>query len=88
MIGDAGRAAGQALAATCSVLDPGLVIIGGELAAAGEVLLAAVRETIDRETSPATGHPYPVVPGALGAQAEVLGAIALAMNHAAGQLVD
>ncbi len=80
LIADAGRAVGQALAAACSVIDPGLVIVGGELAAAGEVLLDAIRETIDRQTSPATGHPYPVVRGALGAQAEVLGAIALAMS--------
>jgi predicted NBD/HSP70 family sugar kinase len=87
LIADAGRAVGQALAAVCSVLDPALVIIGGELAAADGVLLHAVREMIDQRTSPAAGHSYKVVRGALSDKAEVLGAIALAMVTAAsGQL--
>jgi predicted NBD/HSP70 family sugar kinase/biotin operon repressor len=82
---DAGRAVGQALAGLCSVLDPGLLIIGGELAGAGEVLLDAIRETVDRQTSPATGHSYAVVAGALGARAEVLGAAVMAMGSASRQ---
>ena len=80
VIADAGRAVGRALAGMCSVLDPGLVIVGGELAAAGDALLEGIREMIDRETSPVAGHSYPVVPGDLGAKAEALGAAALAMN--------
>jgi hypothetical protein len=62
-------------------------VIGGELAAADGVLLHAVCETIDQRTSPAAGHPYKVVRGALSDKAEVLGAVALAMVTAAsGQL--
>jgi hypothetical protein len=83
LIADAGEAVGRALAGVCSVLDPELIVIGGELAAAGDVLLDAIRETIERLTSPATGHSYSVQRGALGARAEALGAIALAMNHSA-----
>ncbi len=85
LVADAGRAAGQALAAMCSVLDPALVIVGGELAAAGPVLLDAVREMIDQRTSPAIGHAYRVVGGALSDKAEVLGAVALAMVNASGK---
>jgi predicted NBD/HSP70 family sugar kinase len=82
LIADAGRSVGQALAAMCSVLDPALVIIGGELAAAGDPLLDAIGAMIDQQTSPATGHRYRVVRGALEDKAEVLGAVALAMVSA------
>jgi predicted NBD/HSP70 family sugar kinase len=80
LIADAGQAVGRVLAATCSLLDPELVIIGGELAPAGQLLLDSIRASLDRWISPASGH-YPVTLGELGAKAEVLGAIALAMSH-------
>jgi predicted NBD/HSP70 family sugar kinase/biotin operon repressor len=88
LIADAGRAVGHTLAGLCSLLDPGLVIIGGELAPAGEVLLGGVREALDEWISPANGQKYPVVPGELGAQAEVLGAVALAMKQASAEPKD
>lgn len=88
VVADAGGAVGQALASVCRVLDPGLVIVGGELAAAGDLLLDAIREVLDQRTSPAIGHPYEVVRGALGDKAEVLGAAALAMINAAGQQLE
>jgi predicted NBD/HSP70 family sugar kinase len=87
LIDDAGRAVGRALAGICSVLDPGLVIIGGELAPAGEPLLDSIQESLAAWISPASGRRHPVVLGELGAKAEVLGAVALAMNHAA-ELLD
>lgn len=88
LIADAGRAVGRLLAAVCSLLDPELVIIGGELAPAGEPLLNSIRIALDRWISPASGHKYPVVLGELGAKAEVLGAIALAMSQVADQTLD
>jgi predicted NBD/HSP70 family sugar kinase/biotin operon repressor len=88
LIADAGQAVGRVLAGICSVLDPELLIIGGELAPAGEPLLKSVRASLDRWISPASGHQYPVVGGELGAKAEVLGAIALAMSHVPDQALD
>ncbi len=41
---DAGRHIGVALANLCNLLSPQLIIVGGELAASGEVLLSAIRE--------------------------------------------
>jgi predicted NBD/HSP70 family sugar kinase/biotin operon repressor len=81
VIADAGRAVGRVLAGMCSLLDPGLVVIGGELAPAGEPLLDAIRRSLGRWISPALGRKYSVVAGELGARAEVLGAVALAMNR-------
>jgi predicted NBD/HSP70 family sugar kinase len=85
LVADAGRAVGRALAGVCGLLDPGLVIVGGELAPAGEGLLDNIRDSLDQWLSPASGHKYTVALGELGAKAEVLGAIALAMNHTAEQ---
>jgi predicted NBD/HSP70 family sugar kinase len=73
---------GTAVAGLCSVLDPSLIIIGGDVAAAGDVLLEGIRESISRGTTPATGGTYRVVSGELGVRAETLGAIALVMNDA------
>jgi predicted NBD/HSP70 family sugar kinase len=88
LVADAGQAVGRVLAGVCSLLDPELVIIGGELAPAGEPLLHSIRESLDRWISPASGHKYPVVAGELGARAEVLGAIALAMSHVPDQALE
>jgi predicted NBD/HSP70 family sugar kinase len=80
LLADAGEALGRVLAGVCSLLDPELVIIGGELAPAGQPLLDSVSASLERWISPASGQ-HRVVLGELGAKAEVLGAIALAMTH-------
>jgi predicted NBD/HSP70 family sugar kinase len=80
LLADAGEAVGRVLAGICSLLDPELVVIGGELAPAGEPLRDSISASLDRWISPASGH-YPVLLGELGGKAEVLGAIALAMSH-------
>ena len=87
LLADAGRAVGGALAGLCSVLDPDLVIVGGELGASGNALLEGISEVIDREASIASGHSYSVVPGALGSRAEALGAAVLAMDSESRQIL-
>jgi predicted NBD/HSP70 family sugar kinase/biotin operon repressor len=88
LIADAGEAVGRVLAGLCSLLDPERVIIGGELAPAGAPLFENIQLSLDRWISPASGHKYKVVGGQLGAKAEVLGAIALAMTHVPDQALD
>jgi predicted NBD/HSP70 family sugar kinase len=77
-VADAGRAVGKALAGICAVLDPRLVVVGGQLAAAGTPLLDGVRAELLRWLPPSLASGVSVVAGQLGARAEVLGAIALA----------
>jgi predicted NBD/HSP70 family sugar kinase len=79
-IADAGRALGTALAGVCNVLGPQRVVIGGELAHAGDLLLDPVREIVRRSSIAAT-RDVPVVPGVLAERAEVLGAIALVLRE-------
>jgi glucokinase len=74
-----GRWLGQGLADLAALLDPGRFVIGGGVADAGELLLAAGRETY---AAVLTGRGYrplaDVVPARLGAQAGLIGAADLA----------
>lgn len=75
VFGDAGRAVGRAVADLVNAVNPGLVIVGGELSAVGQPLLDGIRSSIERQALPASADAVRVVPGVLGDRAEVLGAI-------------
>ena len=81
-IADAGRVVGRATADLCNYLNPDVVVVGGELAGAGEALLGPMREAILRYAIPAATARLQVVGGQLGERAEVLGALALAGHEA------
>ncbi|HET8949139.1 MAG TPA: ROK family transcriptional regulator [Solirubrobacteraceae bacterium] len=82
VIADAGRAIGQAAATLVNVLNPELLIVGGDLSDAGELLLDGVRESLERSALPTAAQAAAVVAGSLGDRAEVLGAIALVLSEA------
>ena len=73
---DAGAAVGRALIPLCTVLDLGLVVIGGDCAVSA-TFVDGVRRTLDASTTPLRRQPAPVVAGALGERAELLGAVAV-----------
>jgi predicted NBD/HSP70 family sugar kinase len=76
-VSDAGALVGRALAMLVNTLNPELVVVGGELAGAGAVLLDSIRSSIERDAvMPASGA-VNVTAGTLGDRAEVLGAAAL-----------
>jgi predicted NBD/HSP70 family sugar kinase len=79
-LADAGRALGLAIAGVCNLLAPEKVIVGGDLAQAGDLLLDPVREVVHRSAIAATRE-VPVVAGVLGERAEVLGAVALVLRE-------
>ncbi|MBT0994433.1 ROK family protein [Cellulomonas sp. DKR-3] len=79
---DAGRHLGVALASVCNLVDPEVVVVGGQLAEAGDVLLDPLRATLVERTLPSIGGPALVVPSALGATAEVRGALVVALESA------
>ena len=81
VVSDAGRSIGRVLADLCNVINPAAVIIGGELSCAGESLLSGIRYSIERYAQPGVAAVKLVI-GALGARAEVLGAIALVSSDA------
>jgi predicted NBD/HSP70 family sugar kinase len=59
-----------------------VVIVGGDLSAAGEVVLGPLREAVRRFAIPAAAEAVRIVPSELGERAEMLGALALAGHEA------
>jgi predicted NBD/HSP70 family sugar kinase len=82
VIADAGRAIGQAVSVLLNVLNPELLVVGGDLAAAGDLLLDGVRESIAKAALPSAAEAAGVIAGVLGDRAQVLGAIALVVSEA------
>jgi len=80
VIADAGHHLGVAAAGVCNLFDPELLVVGGELADAGEMLLEPLRAALSQRTIPSTAGPVPVVGAELGAAAEVRGALAVALD--------
>jgi predicted NBD/HSP70 family sugar kinase len=62
------------------MFDPGAVVVDGSLGAAGQYVLAGVRESIDRHTAPVVADSVRVISGELGDRAELLGGAALARH--------
>ena len=82
VIHDAGRALGQVVATLMNVLNPELFVVGGDLAAAGDLLLDGMRESVARGALPEASRGAELVAGVLGDRAQVLGALALVVSEA------
>jgi predicted NBD/HSP70 family sugar kinase len=82
-IADAGHTIGTAVATLCNLFNPHRIIVGGDLANAGELLLDPLRESLRRGAIRSAAHDVDVVAGTLGERAEVLGAIALVLRRGA-----
>jgi predicted NBD/HSP70 family sugar kinase len=82
VITEAGRALGRVLADVCNCLNPQAIILGGELASAGEIWLTGVRESIDRLALPDIAAAVTIRLAELQLRSEVLGSAATAAQHA------
>jgi predicted NBD/HSP70 family sugar kinase len=80
-IADAGRHIGQALGNLCNLINPELIVVGGSLGAAGDVVLDPIREAVERAAIPSAAGDVDIVPGVLGERAELLGAIGLVLHE-------
>jgi predicted NBD/HSP70 family sugar kinase len=86
VIADAGRVVGSAVAVVLNLLNPQLLVVGGDLAEAGDLLLDGVRSSVRLAALPAAADAAGVVAGVLGERAQVLGALALAIGEAGATL--
>ena len=82
VIADAGAYLGRAAANVCNLFDPELVVVGGQLAEAGALLLDPLRAVLAERVLPSTAGPVDVVEAELGAAAEVRGALSVALDRA------
>lgn len=79
LIEDAGLHLGWGLASVVNLLNPGVIVIGGELAEAGDPLLSAVHSGLRRHALPDVAA-TPVVLSGFGDRAAVVGALLLAAD--------
>jgi predicted NBD/HSP70 family sugar kinase/biotin operon repressor len=80
-VADAGRVLGRSVAAIVNAFNPELVIVGGAVSAAGDVLLDPLREAVHRYAIPSAADDVRIIRGVLGGRAEVLGALELAARQ-------
>lgn len=81
LVREAGRVLGEVLAAAVNLLNPSVVVIGGDLAQAHEQLLAGVREVVYQRSLPLATQHLEIVRSHLGDRAGITGAAAMAIEH-------
>lgn len=77
----AGRLIGSVLAAMVNLLNPAVIAIGGDLAEAGQQLLAGIRETVYQRSTALSTNELRITTGSLGDRAGIIGAAALVIDH-------
>jgi len=85
VLADTGRQAGVAVANLCNLFNPERILIGGELAQAGELLLAPMRESVRRCGIPSSTEDLRIELASLGARGPVLGAVVTALRASASR---
>ncbi|MDO9397215.1 MAG: ROK family protein [Herbiconiux sp.] len=78
----AGRDLGEVLTTCVSLMNPSTIVIGGALAAAGEFLIAGVREAIYTRAMPFATQHLEITQSRIGPDAAIAGASVLAIQHA------
>lgn len=78
-IADTGQVVGGVLAGLVNLFGPEMIVVGGDLAEAGDLLLDPLREAVRRATLPAASNELKIVAGELGERARLLGALALVL---------
>ena len=80
LLEQAGRDLGLGLANLVDVLNPEVIVIGGGVAEAGNLLIGPARKTMKRWAQPLAARQVRVVRSALGAKASLLGVAKLAFD--------
>jgi predicted NBD/HSP70 family sugar kinase len=80
-IADAGRHIGIAAANVCNLLAPERIVVGGELARAGELLLGPLRHSLERSVVMSTDRVADIVQSQLGDRTELVGALLYAIDR-------
>jgi predicted NBD/HSP70 family sugar kinase len=81
VLADAGEYIGVAVANLVNLLNPGLIVFGGELGLADELILTTLRARVQRASLPPAAQAVVVVPAVLGDRAESLGGALLPLRE-------
>ena len=82
LVREAGHWIGEAAAATVSVLNPGVIVVAGNLARTGELLLSGVRERVFMRSLPLATRRLKIVRGQSDDRAVVMGAARMVIADA------
>ena len=81
LLTNAGQLVGHMLASVVNFFNPSLIVIGGGVAGAGDLLLATIRETVYRRSLPLATRELVIKRSALGDMAGVVGAAAIVTDE-------
>jgi predicted NBD/HSP70 family sugar kinase len=81
LLREAGRTLGQVLAAAVNILNPGVIVVGGDIAEGHEQLLAGVREVVYERSLPLATRDLRLVSSQLGDGAGVRGAAVMVIEQ-------
>jgi predicted NBD/HSP70 family sugar kinase len=81
VLADAGEYLGMAVGNLVNLLNPGLIVFGGELGLAEDLVLATLRSRLMRSALPSSARAVRVEPAVLGDRAESLGGALLALRE-------
>jgi len=81
-IRQAGREIGEVLTTAVQLVNPSVIVLGGSMVAAGEHLLAGVRESVYQRSAPLATDELQIVASAVGEPAALIGASLLAIDYA------
>lgn len=80
VLSETGRHIGVAVANLINLLDPQRIVIGGEIARAGDLVLDPLSDAVHHYAIPSAAETVEIVPSELGERAELLGAVATATH--------
>ena len=78
---EAGRMLGRVLAAAVNLLNPAMILIGGDLSEAGDQLLAGVREVVYQRSTALATNGLTITSSTVGDRAGIVGAAAMVIEH-------
>jgi predicted NBD/HSP70 family sugar kinase len=81
LVRESGRILGQALAGAVNLLNPSVIVVGGDLAQAEEQLLAGIREAVYQRSLPLATKHLRVVRSELADRSAVIGAAVTVIEH-------
>jgi predicted NBD/HSP70 family sugar kinase len=81
LVRESGRLLGHVLVAAVNILNPSVVVIGGDIAQAEEQVFAGVREVVYRRSAPLATRKLQIVPSQLHDRAALIGAAVTVIEH-------
>ncbi|MEV4833539.1 ROK family transcriptional regulator [Nonomuraea sp. NPDC049486] len=78
---EGGRTLGVVLATAVSLLNPGVLVLAGDMAETGEHYLTGIRESVYRRSLPYTTRNLDIVTSSLGDRAGIVGTAVIVMEH-------